>query len=307
MWPEETEMRIGVDLGGTKIEAIALTQKGAILARQRRPTPSADYDAILGAIADLVFSLEAELGEKGTLGIAMPGSLSPKTRLMRNANTLVLNGKPFDRDLEKFLDRPVRMENDANCLALSEAIDGAGAEVPTVFGVIVGTGVGGGLVVDHKLISGRNGIGGEWGHNPLPLSPEERQRLPRLCFCGKTDCVETYLSGGAFAEDHRRRTGESASAEAIAAAAARGNEEARRSLEIYMDRLARALALVVNIVDPDAIVFGGGLSNIAELYEMLPPLLGHYAFSDVLATRILKAEHGDSSGVRGAAWLWPND
>jgi fructokinase len=296
-------MRIGVDLGGTKIEAIALTKEGAILDRRRLPTPCGDYGAIFNAIGELVLGLEAEFGEKGSVGLAMPGSLSPKTGLMRNANTLVLNGKPFDRDLKKFLSRPIRMENDANCLTLSEAIDGAAAGERCVFGVILGTGVGGGLVIDRKLVSGRNKIAGEWGHNPLPLSA--REGPPRPCFCGKTDCIETYLSGGALAEDHRKRTGEVASAEGIAEAAARGESEARRSLEIYVDRLARALALVVNIVDPDAIVFGGGVSNIAQLYDMLPPLLGHYAFSDVVTTRVLKAMHGDSSGVRGAAWLWP--
>ncbi len=296
-------MRIGVDLGGTKIEAIALTQEGHIRGRRRLPTPCGDYDAILNTIGELILGLEAEFGEKGSVGVAMPGSLSPKTGVMRNANTVVLNGKPFDRDLEKFLGRPIRMENDANCLTLSEAIDGAAAGEHCIFGVILGTGVGGGLVIDRKLVSGRNRIAGEWGHNPMPLSA--RHGPPRLCFCGKTDCIETYLSGGALAEDHRQRTGEVASGEAIAEAAARGELEARHSLDVYVDRLARALALVINIVDPDAIVFGGGVSNITQLYDMLPPLLGHYAFSDIVTTRVLKAMHGDSSGVRGAAWLWP--
>ncbi|MFZ1961547.1 MAG: ROK family protein [Methylovirgula sp.] len=300
-------MRIGVDLGGTKIEAIALTENGSIAARRRQPTPCGDYGAILKAIGDLILDLETEVGEKGSIGVAMPGSLSPKTGLMRNANTVVLNGKPFDRDLEKFLRRPIRMENDANCLALSEAIDGAAAGERCVFGVILGTGVGGGLVVDCKLVSGHNKIAGEWGHNPMPLNVTERQSPPRPCFCGKTDCVETWLSGGALAAEHRRRTGESVTAETIAEAARRGETEASRSLEIYADRLARALALVANIVDPDAIVFGGGVSNIIQLYEILPPLLGRYAFSDVVTTRVLKAMHGDSSGVRGAAWLWPEE
>ncbi|MGB7126273.1 MAG: ROK family protein [Methylovirgula sp.] len=300
-------MRIGVDLGGTKIEAIALTENGSIAARRRQPTPCGDYGAILKAIGDLILDLETEVGEKGSIGVAMPGSLSPKTGLMRNANTVVLNGKPFDRDLEKFLRRPIRMENDANCLALSEAIDGAAAGERCVFGVILGTGVGGGLVVDCKLVSGHNKIAGEWGHNPMPLNATERQSQPRPCFCGKTDCVETWLSGGALAAEHRQRTGESVTAETIAEAARRGETEASRSLEIYADRLARALALVANIVDPDAIVFGGGLSNIIQLYEILPPLLGRYAFSDVVTTRVLKAMHGDSSGVRGAAWLWPEE
>ena len=298
-------MRIGVDLGGTKIEAIALTKDGAIRARRRLPTPCGDYEAILEAIGELVCGLEAEFGEKGSIGLAMPGSLSPKTGLMRNANTLVLNGMPLDRDLEKFLGRPIRMENDANCLTLSEAIDGAAAGEACVFGVILGTGVGGGLAIDRKLVSGRNKIAGEWGHNPMPLDAAERKQPPRPCFCGKADCIETWLSGGALAQEHLQRTGKSASAGAIAEAATCGEPEARRTLEIYADRLARALALVVNIVDPDAVVFGGGVSNIAQLYDMLPPLLGHYAFSDVVTTRLLKAMHGDSSGVRGAAWLWP--
>lgn len=296
-------MRMGVDLGGTKIEAIALTGQGAIMARRRRPTPRDDYGAILTAIGELVLGLEGEFGEQGALGVAMPGSLSPKTGLIRNANTVVLNGKPFDRDLQKFLGRPVRIANDANCLTLSEAIDGAAAGERCVFGVILGTGVGGGLVVERKLISGRNGIAGEWGHNPMPSSA--RQGAPRPCFCGQTDCVETYLSGGALAEEHRQRTGEAASGEAIAEAASRGEPEAARTLEIYVDRLAQALAVVINIVDPDAIVFGGGVSNTPQLYDMLPPLLGLYARSDVVTTRVLKAMHGDSSGVRGAAWLWP--
>ncbi|HLH12156.1 MAG TPA: ROK family protein [Methylovirgula sp.] len=298
-------MRIGVDLGGTKIEAIALGKDGAILARRRLPTPR-DYEAIILAIGELVGALEEEFGH-GTIGVAMPGSLSPKSRLIRNANTIVLNGKPFDRDLEKHLCRPVRLENDANCLALSEAIDGAGADASCVFGVILGTGVGGGLVIDRKLLSGRNKIAGEWGHNPMPLTPEERRSEPRPCYCGRSDCVETWLSGSALTLEHRQRTGEQASAESIAEAAAKGEREARRTVEIYAGRLARALAIVVNIIDPDAIVLGGGLSNVAPLYDLVPSLLGRHAFSDVVTTRVLKAMHGDSSGVRGAAWLWPED
>jgi fructokinase len=298
-------MRIGVDLGGTKIEAVALTQDGGILDRRRKPTPTHDYAAILATIRDLVLGLEAEFEEKATIGIATPGSLSPKTGSMRNSNTLVMNGKPFVHDMSALLGREIRTENDANCLALSEAIDGAAAGEPTVFAVILGTGVGGGLVVDHKLVSGRNKIAGEWGHTPLPLNEAERRLPPRPCFCGQTDCVETYLSGGAFSAEHRQRTGENMSATGIAEAAANGNGEAKHSLEIYLDRLARALAVVTNIVDPDAIVFGGGVSKIPQLYDALPPLLARYAFSDVMTTRVLRAMHGDSSGVRGAAWLWP--
>ncbi len=300
-------MRIGVDLGGTKIEAIALADDGSVRERRRKPTPAGDYQAILAAIRDLVLSVEADLGETASLGIATPGSISPKTGLLRNSNTLVMNGKPFVADIGKLLGREIRTENDANCLALSEAIDGAAAGAASVFAVILGTGVGGGLGIDRKLVSGRNMIAGEWGHIPLPLNEIERRLPPRACFCGQQDCVETYLCGGAFSAEYRQRTGKELSATDIAEAAAKGDAAAQATLEIYVDRLARALAVVINIVDPEAIVFGGGLSKIEQLYDMLPPLLGHYAFSDVMMTRVLQAKHGDSSGVRGAAWLWPKD
>lgn len=300
-------MRIGIDLGGTKIEAIALADDGSVRERRRKPTPAGDYEAILAAIRDLVLSVEADLGETASLGIATPGSISPKTRLLRNSNTLVMNGKPFVADIGKLLCREIRTENDANCLALSEAVDGAAAGAASVFAVILGTGVGGGLVIDGKLVSGRNKIAGEWGHIPLPLNEIERRLPPRRCFCGQDDCVETYLCGGAFSAEYRQRTGKDLSATDIAAAAAAGDAAAQATLDIYVDRLARALAVVINIVDPEAIVFGGGLSKIPQLYEMLPPLLARYAFSDVMTTRVLQAEHGDSSGVRGAAWLWPKD
>ncbi len=300
-------MRIGIDLGGTKIEAIALADDGSVRERRRKPTPAGDYEAILAAIRDLVLSVEADLGETASLGIATPGSISPKTGLLRNSNTLVMNGKPFVADIGKLLGREIRTENDANCLALSEAVDGAAAGAASVFAVILGTGVGGGLVIDGKLVSGRNKIAGEWGHIPLPLNEIERRLAPRRCFCGQDDCVETYLCGGAFSAEYRQRTGKELSATDIAAAAAAGDAAAQATLDIYVDRLARALAVVINIVDPEAIVFGGGLSKIPQLYEMLPPLLARYAFSDVMTTRVLQAEHGDSSGVRGAAWLWPKD
>lgn len=299
-------MRIGIDLGGTKIEAIALMPEGTIRARRRRPTPRGDYQAIIQAVADLVFGLEQEFGGQGSIGIATPGSLSPKTDLIRNSNSTVLNGKPFDRDLAQFLGRPIRIANDANCFALSEAVDGAAAAAASVFGVILGTGVGGGLVVDRKLLAGHNGIAGEWGHNPIPFAVDP-ETPPRSCFCGRVNCIETFLSGGALAKDHQFRTGQAISAEEISERAAQGDAEAEHSLAVYADRLAQALAVVINIVDPDAIVLGGGVSNIPQLYAVLPPLLDRYAFSDGVTTQVLRAMHGDSSGVRGAAWLWPRE
>jgi fructokinase len=300
-------MRIGVDLGGTKIEAIALADDGRILERRRQPTPASDYQAILATIRDLVLGLEADLGANASVGVATPGSLSPKTGLIRNSNTLVMNGRPFAQDLGALLRREIRTENDANCLALSEAADGAAAGAASVFAVILGTGVGGGLVIDRRLISGRNRIAGEWGHTPVPLNDIERRLPPRACFCGQQDCIETYLCGGAFSAEYRQRTGRELSATAIAEAAAAGEGGAQATLDLYADRLARALAVVVNILDPEAIVLGGGVSKIPQLYDILPPLLARYAFSDVMTTPVLQAKHGDSSGVRGAAWLWPKD
>jgi fructokinase len=297
-------MRIGVDLGGTKIEAIALADDGATRDRRRKPTPAGDYQAILDVIRDLVCGLEADFGERATVGIATPGSVSPANDLMRYSNTLVMNGQPFVRDIAKVLGREVRTENDANCLALSEAVDGAAADAECVFGVILGTGVGGGLVVGRKLVSGHNKIAGELGHVALPLNEVERRLPPRRCFCGQTDCIETYLCGGAFSAEHRQRTGKDMTATSIAEAAAAGDAAAAATLDIYVDRLARALAVMMKIVDPDAVVFGGGVSNVPQLYDLLPPLLARYVYSDVMTTRVLKAKHGDSSGVRGAAWLW---
>ena len=299
-------MRIGIDLGGTKIEAIALMPDGTILDRRRQPTPQGDYKGIMQTIADLVCGLERDFKARGSIGIGTPGSLSPRTGLMRNSNSVVLNGKPFDQDLSEFLGRPIRIANDAHCFALSEAIDGAASEAAYVFGVILGTGVGGGLVIDRNVVAGHNGIAGEWGHNPIPFAIDP-DTPPRPCFCGRTNCIETFLSGGALAKDHQLRTGEALSAEAIAEHAATGDAEASRSLMIYIDRLAQALAVVINIFDPDAIVLGGGVSNILQLYAGLPPLLDRYAFSDGVTTPVLRASHGDSSGVRGAAWLWPTE
>ena len=297
-------MRIGIDLGGTKIEAIALGEDGATLVRRRVPTPSGDYAAILDAVGDLVAFLERETARRGTVGVASPGAISKKTGLIKNSNSTGLNGKPLDRDLAKRLGREIRLENDANCFALSEAVDGAAADARVVFGVILGTGVGGGLVVDKATLSGRNRVAGEWGHNPLPW-PREEERPGPPCYCGKTGCIETFLSGPGFSRQYRARCGKDLAPEAIALAAARGDRDALACLELYQDRLARGLAAVVNLLDPDRIVLGGGLSNVARLYDELPERIERYAFSDTIDTPIVRARHGDSSGVRGAAWLWP--
>lgn len=298
-------MRIGIDLGGTKIEAIALGDDDTTLLRRRVATPAGDYTAILGAIADLVSSAERELGQRATVGIASPGAISPRTGLVKNSNSTALNGRPLDRDLEARLGRPVRIENDANCLALSEAVDGAAAGAHVVFGVILGTGVGGGLAVGRQIVTGRNRIAGEWGHNPLPW-PTDHERPGPSCYCGKFGCIETFLSGPALARAFHAATGMHLTAQQIAVAAGRGDAAAQSCLELYQDRLARGLATVINIVDPDAIVLGGGLSNLTTLYAALPALIADYAFSDAVDTPIVRAAHGDSSGVRGAAWLWPN-
>lgn len=296
-------MRIGIDLGGTKIEAAALDASGAIVLRHRLPTPAGDYLSTLDAIAALVARVETQTGERGSVGVATPGALSLKTGLIKNANSTVLNGKPLDRDLAGRLGRPVRLENDANCFALSEAIDGAGAGARLVFGVIIGTGVGGGLVVDRALISGRNRIAGEWGHNALPW-PCGDERPGPACYCGQSGCIETFLSGPALSREYFARSGVALEAHAIAEARHR-DASADLCLRLYQDRLARGLAAVINIVDPDIIVLGGGLSNIETLYHDLPAVIARHAFSDRLDTPIVQAAHGDSSGVRGAAWLWP--
>ncbi|WP_026606898.1 ROK family protein [Methylocapsa acidiphila] len=298
-------MRIGVDWGGTKIEAIALDDAGALLMRHRAPTPSGDYEGTLRAVAALIAFVEKGLGRQGSIGVGAPGAVSTRSGLVKNSNSTALNGKPLERDLAELLGRPIRLANDANCFALSEAVDGAAAGRRVVFGVILGTGVGGGLVVDREVVAGRNRIAGEWGHNPLPWArDDERPGAP--CYCGKSGCIETFLSGAGLARDCLSRTGRRKSAEEIAEAAALGDADAEVSLAIYQDRLARGLASVINVVDPDAIVLGGGLSNIARLYAGLPELVSRYAFSDGVETPILPALHGDSSGVRGAAWLWPS-
>ncbi len=298
-------MRIGVDLGGTKIEVLALGDRGEELLRRRVPTPRHDYDAIVASIADLVRGVEADLGEAGTVGVGIPGSISPATGLVKNANTTVLIGHPLDRDLGAALGREVRLENDANCFALSEAVDGAAAGAGIVFGLIVGTGAGSGIVIDGKVLRGRHLIGGEFGHNPLPWpSVAEVEEAP-ACYCGQRGCLETWVSGTGFADDYRRATGLSVASPDIAAAAASGDPASRAAYERYVSRLARGLAHVVNLIDPDVIVVGGGMSNVASLYDDLPAAMRPYVFSDSCTTPIVKARYGDSSGVRGAAWLWP--
>lgn len=298
-------MRIGIDLGGTKIEAIAIDTGGVERFRKRVPTPSGNYQATLGAIKVLVDDLEQGLGIKGArVGVGMPGAMSPVTGLVKNANSTCLIGKPFIKDLESTLGRPVRVANDANCFVLSEATDGAGAGYSVVFGVIVGTGCGGGIIVDGKVLTGANAIAGEWGHNPLPWIKADEQPGDS-CYCGKQGCIENFLSGPALARDYMRSTGVNATAEQIAAFAKQGDSGAMATLARYEDRMARALVGVINVLDPDVIVFGGGVSNIDHLYTSVPKLWARYAFSDHLSTRLVKAKHGDSSGVRGAAWLWP--
>jgi fructokinase len=273
-------VRIGVDLGGTKIEAIALGPGGVELGRHRIPTPVGDYAGTVRAIAALVERLEAGTGRRGSVGVGIPGTISPATGLVKNANSVCLIGRPLDRDLAEALGRPVRLANDANCFALSEATDGAAAGARVVFGAILGTGVGGGIVVNGKVIVGANAIAGEWGHNPMPGEESVRPR----CYCGRHGCIETFLSGPALAAD--------------------GGAGDEAALARYERRLARALAQVINILDPDVVVLGGGVSNLDRLYDRVPRLWGEWVFSDHVATRLIKNRHGDSSGVRGAAWLW---
>ena len=296
-------MRIGIDLGGTKIEGVALDADGQILVRRRVATPAGDYSATLAAVRDLVAAIEAETGRRGTVGVGMPGALSPATGLVKNANSLCLNQRAFDRDLETALEHPVRFANDANCFALSEAVDGAGAVAAIVFGAILGTGVGGGIVAHGRLLAGINAIAGEWGHSPLPW-PKGPELPGPVCYCGKHGCIESFLSGPGLARDYRHATGETMDAAAIAERAAAGDLSAGTSLGRYEDRLARSLATVINLLDPGIIVLGGGLGQIARLYESVPRLWGNYVFSDQVATRLVPPHHGDASGVRGAAWLW---
>jgi fructokinase len=298
-------MRIGVDLGGTKIEAVALDHDGAERFRRRIATPVNDYGATVEAVGAIVGEAERAIG-RGTVGVGIPGTISPATGLVKNANSTWLIGQPLKEDLERRLRRPVRIANDANCFALSEATDGAAAGAPVVFGVIVGTGTGGGLVANGRVLVGPNSIAGEWGHNPMPWpEPDEWPGPP--CYCGRTGCIETFLSGPGLARDHERRTGQRADAAVIVRAAAAGDAAAAATLERYERRMARGLAAVMNVVDPDVIVLGGGVSQIERLYTNVPRLWGRFVFSDAIVTRLVRARHGDSSGVRGAAWLWPGE
>ncbi len=296
-------MRIGVDLGGTKIEAIALDNSGKILLRRRIPTPRGDYDGTLRGIAALVAGIERDTGHHGSVGVGTPGALSPLTGRMRNANSTWLNDRPLDRDLERILDRAVRIANDADCFTLSEATDGAASGAHSVFGVIIGTGTGGGICVGGQVLTGPNAIAGEWGHNPLPW-PEPDELPGPTCYCGKRGCIETFLSGPGLAADFHRASGRVQDAHGIVAAANRGDASAAAALGRHEQRTARALASVINLLDPDVIVLGGGLSNLAHLYRNLPALIRPHIFAAGLATRIVAPRFGDSSGVRGAAWLW---
>jgi fructokinase len=292
-------MRIGIDLGGTKTEIIVLDESGEQRLRRRVPTVRDNYAATLRTLRDLVVSAETEIGCQCSVGIGIPGITSPATGLVKNANSTWLIGQPLATDLQKLLQRPVRLANDANCFALSEAIDGAAAGADVVFGVILGTGVGGGIVIRGQILTGQNAIAGEWGHNPLPWPQPDEIPGPE-CYCGRSGCIETFLSGPALTADHLLQAGQRLSAEEIAATAA-----GAQTLQRHAERLARALASVINLLDPDIIVLGGGLSNLESLYTDIPKLWLPYVFSDQVATRLLRNRHGDSGGVRGAAWLWP--
>lgn len=295
--------RIGIDLGGTKTEGILLAPDGRELDRRRIPTPGNDYHAILEAIAALVRELDEVSSRFATVGICTPGAVSPFTRRLRNSNTTCLNDTCFPEDLETRLGRPIRVANDANCFALSEAVDGAAADSRTVFGIILGTGVGGGIVIDGQPLTGRHAIAGEWGHNPLP-SPADDERPGPRCYCGRRGCIETWLSGPALSREYRAVSGEDLPAVRIAERADAGEGAADTVMSQYEERLARGLAHVINLLDPDAIVAGGGLSNIPRLYENVPRLWPVRVFSDTVTTRLLPPVHGDAGGVRGAAWLW---
>jgi len=298
-------IRIGVDFGGTKIEAAALDERGAFLSRRRVANPGS-YDAAVAAVCELVAEAESRAGTRGTVGIGTPGSVSPRTGLLRNSNSTFLNGRAFREDLEAALGRPVRMANDANCLALSETLDGAAAGARSAFALVLGTGCGGGFVVNGRIVEGAHGIGGEWGHIPLPWAAPEELPGPE-CWCGQRGCLELWVSGSGLHRDHVARTGDPLAGEAIVEAARGGDAEARITLDAYIDRLGRAIALLVNTVDPDAFVLGGGMSNVEELYERLPDAVRRHVFADAWNGRIVKAKWGDSSGVRGAAQLWASD
>jgi len=320
-------MRIGIDLGGTKIEGIALDNKGNELIRHRVSTPGGDYSGILNSIVTLVNFIESSIKETASIGLGTPGALSPASGLLRNSNSVCMNEQPVKQDLEKLLGREIRVSNDANCFALSEAMDGAAKNAAVVFGVIIGTGTGGGIVVNGRVLNGPNAIAGEWGHNPLPwpkivtevgpkIDPENEPALRDklecesdewpgpLCYCGKRGCIETFLSGPGLSRDYLLATDDQLTAVEIVALADAGNDQAELCLQRYENRMARALAHIINILDPDVIVLGGGMSNVQRLYKNVPKILPAFVFSDVLNTRLVAPMYGDSSGVRGAAWLW---
>ncbi|MES2353725.1 MAG: ROK family protein [Pseudomonadota bacterium] len=297
------QIALGIDLGGSKIEIIAIDATGNELIRRRVATPQGDYHATLAAIGGLVSAVENELGAQGTIGIGTPGALSLITGRIKNSNSTCLNDQPLKHDLEVLLRREVQIANDANCFALSEAVDGAAAGAKIVFGVILGTGVGSGIVINRQVLTGANAIAGEWGHNPLPLPQSCDLPLPP-CYCGRVGCVETYLSGPGVARDHLTATGEMLDPPTIFARANENDKQCQATAQRYEERLARALAQVINILDPDVIVLGGGMSNIGRIYDNVPRLWVRYVFSDQVATKLARNLHGDSSGVRGAAWLW---
>jgi fructokinase len=295
-------IRVGIDFGGTKIEAAALDAQGNFLARVRTPNPGS-YDAALSTVCELVDRVEQEAGGRGTVGVGTPGSISPRTGTMRNANSVWLNGRDFRHDLSAALGREIRMANDANCLALSEVVDGAASGSKVAFAVIIGTGCGGGLVVNGQLVEGAHGVGGEWGHIPLPWPKHDEVDAPQ-CWCGQRSCLETWVSGSGLQRDFAKVTGQNLDGESIIRAARDGEAHAHAALSRYVDRLGRGLAVICNIVDPDTIVLGGGLSNVSELYDHLPEIVKAHVFSDTWHARIVPAKWGDSSGVRGAARLW---
>ncbi|AJC67367.1 MULTISPECIES: fructokinase [Dickeya] len=302
-------MRIGIDLGGTKIEVIALTNDGEEAFRYRVATPRHDYRQTLLAIANLVEMAEQATGQGGSVGIGIPGTLSPVTGLVKNANSVWLNQQPLDQDLAQRLGRPVRVANDANCFAVSEAVDGAAAGASKVFAVIIGTGCGAGMALDGRVHSGRNGVAGEWGHNPLPWMDEDewRDQQAMPCYCGRTGCIETFISGTGFGMDYQRLSGHARHGHEIIALAEQGDRLAEQALQRYEQRLAKSLAHIVNVLDPDVIVLGGGMSNVKRLYDTVPALLKQWVFGGECDTPVRQAMHGDSSGVRGAAWLWPRE
>jgi fructokinase len=299
-------MRIGVDLGGTKIEGIALDERGVELGRRRVATPSGNYDATVAAVVALVEEIEHLAGARGTVGVGVPGAIAPGSNRIKNANSVCLNGRPLGDDLSARLGRAVRLANDANCFALSEAVDGAGSDAHVVFGVIVGTGTGGGIAIGGSVWTGPNAIAGEWGHNPMPWPAADEWPGPS-CYCGKTGCIETFLSGPGLSLAYETTSGLRVEAPDIVRRSREGDRAASQVLERYESRMARALAHVINILDPDVIVLGGGMSHIDSVYDRVPALWTPFVFSDRVDTRLVKAKHGDASGVRGAAWLWPAD